>query len=126
MTEGLYPIVAFGFATLLILIVVEALLFFGLRQLEKLNQKHTKPMNSEDKPYDGVKVACDPTPCLNVETVSTKMCREPNLTERLLDRRERLQRDLDEVNTALALLKKNKEVSETLNSITRVFGNQLR
>lgn len=53
------------------------------------------------------------------------LCRPPSLTERLVERKERLERELSEVNIALDATTKNKEIFEALNSVARVFGDRI-
>lgn len=53
------------------------------------------------------------------------LCRPPSLTERLISRKEQLERDLNEVNIALEATTRNKEVFEALNAVARVFGDRI-
>jgi hypothetical protein len=61
----------------------------------------------------------------DAEIKKVSICRPMSLTERLVERKERLERDLNEVNIALEATTRNKEVFEALNSVARVFGDRI-
>lgn len=69
--------------------------------------------NSNPIPYDAEMVG------------KISISRPQSLTERLLERKERLERDLNEVNIALEATTRNKEVFEALNAVARVFGDRI-
>lgn len=82
-------------------------------------------MNSNDSS------PCEPTPCCDNQVIydagakQVSLCRPMSLTERLVERKERLERDLNEVNIALEATTRNKEVFEALNAVARVFGDRI-
>ena len=66
--------------------------------------------------------------CVSNSDVPAKMCIEHHdtLTERLVQRKFRLESELNDINQALQQMKDNPQVAQTIDSITRVFGNNLR
>lgn len=83
-------------------------------------------MNSNDSSCCGESV---PSPSNSViyddATCKVSTCRPMSLTERLVERKERLERDLNEVNIALEATTRNKEIFEALNAVARVFGDRI-
>lgn len=76
-----------------------------------------------------------PEPCVSYDTPSCGQeasavtplgkCRPLSLSERLDERKARLQGELAEVNQAITAMQANKDVYNALNAITRVFGDRI-